>query len=865
MFKKFFRSIQQKGQVLVFFAISVPILFLFTAVAADFGWLYFNQSRLQNAADAAVLAAAQEFTDPFNGLNGYNHSILVSNADERLVYLAQNQKVSNIKTLVGDIAAKQWVQENLGGDSIELADISPNYGSLPSKDTTESKWRKVKFMRVMYGSDSEDNDAIYYTVTLSEQLNHIFAGIIENFGFIPHLEAKAFAVVKLETAPSDPGITLYDYMVNIRKEVNYPDWQSIRDSFKSKTNEWLSENYGTTDLTTVARRRSVQAKGNEYVKNSGNTYRTETLTLHGSSLAANTGGKLNGPNKPMDQTQFNSLFVDLKVDTYEIPKDDTDKGSTNKEDGSIGYNMDEENQKVADEKILKYRIHDLINIGRWNKSAQKYEYPYKVREGSKLPDPLYVYIETEDVYADGSAANTVRQMIINVNASNMNEENRPMIFFYDGPQKYYSIDGKKEGKKQTKWEEDWRETWKHLGYKDSAYVGNDRNSLPVIVNLFENFRGVFFFPNSPVVINGNNRDFKGFVVAEKFLKLKRATDFPEEIYTGLATSQGYTYRKDDRDNEYYYKDDYYMVYYHKAAESGIFKDNGDEVRSKRYIQIVNITDAYGNLKKYQNTNQNVVRYRDVVYATGNFKEYTGNPFTDNIAITESDNIFETTVDTPEGKVTKYYKLDGNYIKIDDTDCYVKIKSNANTYFEDSRKYVKIASGTYEIYDQNLNLKKDNDGKTVTLPITSQNVQLNPEDCFIHYTYDFIKQERANLLNVKTDTGTQFTDNEKEYIRLNPMYLDQLGNVQYKSLSGDYSYNERPKVTQLHNYYGVDDNYEIIYKTSTFNIRSAEFSNFGMFEDFIDYTNLNNNKVTVNDQEETVSDVFFTTIRSSWVY
>lgn len=58
MLKKFFKSLTQKGQVLVFYGLMIPTLFMFVGAAADFGWLYLNQSRLQNAADAAANAGA---------------------------------------------------------------------------------------------------------------------------------------------------------------------------------------------------------------------------------------------------------------------------------------------------------------------------------------------------------------------------------------------------------------------------------------------------------------------------------------------------------------------------------------------------------------------------------------------------------------------------------------------------------------------------------------------------------------------------------------------------------------------------------------------------------------------------------------
>ena len=53
-----FKKIIQRGQVLALYVVLIPFLFLFVGVGLDLGWYYLNVSRLQNAADAAVLAGA---------------------------------------------------------------------------------------------------------------------------------------------------------------------------------------------------------------------------------------------------------------------------------------------------------------------------------------------------------------------------------------------------------------------------------------------------------------------------------------------------------------------------------------------------------------------------------------------------------------------------------------------------------------------------------------------------------------------------------------------------------------------------------------------------------------------------------------
>lgn len=53
----------EKGQALVFIAFSIAILLGFAAVAVDYGYLAWQRRELQNAADAAALAAAWELPD----------------------------------------------------------------------------------------------------------------------------------------------------------------------------------------------------------------------------------------------------------------------------------------------------------------------------------------------------------------------------------------------------------------------------------------------------------------------------------------------------------------------------------------------------------------------------------------------------------------------------------------------------------------------------------------------------------------------------------------------------------------------------------------------------------------------------------
>jgi len=71
----------QQGAILVLTAFLLPFIILFTGMAVDFGNLYVQHQRLQNAADAAALAGAYNF----KAENTTDMSVAKSNADKAAV------------------------------------------------------------------------------------------------------------------------------------------------------------------------------------------------------------------------------------------------------------------------------------------------------------------------------------------------------------------------------------------------------------------------------------------------------------------------------------------------------------------------------------------------------------------------------------------------------------------------------------------------------------------------------------------------------------------------------------------------------------------------------------------------------------
>lgn len=140
---------------------------------------------------------------------------------------------------------------------------------------------------------------------------------------------------------------------------------------------------------------------------------------------------------------------------------------------------------------IKHRVHTRFNINGTFSG----------------PNPLWLRIESEELNEGGGDKQntTVRQIFINVNADNTGQNYRPLVIFYDGPDRA-QLDGDVDtGKNQTV-----KEKYPNLKVRDP---------LPVILNLNADFKGILFAPNSPVVIIGNGHKMLGFVVAKSFVKL----------------------------------------------------------------------------------------------------------------------------------------------------------------------------------------------------------------------------------------------------------------------------------------------------------------------------------------------------------
>ena len=124
--KKFHR---QRGQVMLLFALFVPLLFLFAGLGIDLGWYYLNVSRLQNAADAAALAGAKKLLTDLKTNNSkyasYRVTLVYQHPDAGNLYTvtsatkSSTESAIDITTEIKDTAddiALEYALKNLSSD-----------------------------------------------------------------------------------------------------------------------------------------------------------------------------------------------------------------------------------------------------------------------------------------------------------------------------------------------------------------------------------------------------------------------------------------------------------------------------------------------------------------------------------------------------------------------------------------------------------------------------------------------------------------------------------------------------------------------------------------------------------------------------
>lgn len=538
LLKNYFK---QRGQVSLLFALLMPIFLLLLGVVLDLGWYYLNVSRLQNAADAAAVAGAQALVEK-ESFSEYKSISLVGRYPGRISdeYRPADNSVQESIEDVNTVAEK-YVSKNLEGKNSNGSKI--DYWTKTSYESEQGLYEK-------------DNN-LYYVVKLQEEIRHFFLpGWFNDMNApvtsIALLSKQVSEKEPVVVEPPQPEVINPEDEKPIRSsgtgaEIQLPEGTNILiEMYKledvSAIRNWEWQNWYKNSSVTYSQTVPVEylrgtmveptkaykeltgkdiygGKWNEYQDktkdttrndytqkvvhfNNGDLYRTETVSVYAGSsdeTKADTG------SSRYSEGELDSINLDFHPDI----NSNALKNHQFTEDWDIGYPTPEgktleamQNKSRSSTDGHKFRIHSTFNFTT----------PYKVRASNKYDvkknpeDVLYVRIESEPIIAlpfvknqatEHTVYSTVRQIILNINQSNYNTESqkyRPLMFFYDGPEK---ID-------------------------EDSHV---RDSQPVILNLYADARVILFAPNSPVVINGNGHQMHGFVIAKEFRYLTTEADY----------------------------------------------------------------------------------------------------------------------------------------------------------------------------------------------------------------------------------------------------------------------------------------------------------------------------------------------------
>ena len=506
------RKGNQSGAVLVLTAILLPILVVATAMVVDFGYGYWQKSKLQSAADAAALAGAAA---AIQGYDTRTRLVTESEVSKDTPYRARFKV-----TELARVNAEKLVNRNLPTEK-------------PTADT--ELWVKSDPAAI-------DQDVVYYCkVELTEQIAFRIAGLILPESLLPrNWTVKAYAWARSEALPPGSNPSLFDQLYAAEMRETYAVYYDMRDYF-------MTRGYSEGQARTEADKLSILGADTgqqPWVKfDVDGLSRSQDLKLDGSKRANSKfmfidfkpDIKINGGDPPLSENWDVDQTVD---DTLAEAREYYNTRKMRFHDGILpdGTRIDNQSWDGLARIVAKYlnlttqavqpivkemvetRVKNTISITnkyevRQLDSLAASEVSYNVAKQLNRKDPLFAHIESEEFNGEDKGnyyTNSVHQItIVNQadnyagNADNMTDnvgyreyddldENyvtRPLIFFYDGPEDVNKETG----------------------------ANSTRESQVLTFELQADFRGILFAPYSPVKIIGNGHRFRGCIVAKSIL------------------------------------------------------------------------------------------------------------------------------------------------------------------------------------------------------------------------------------------------------------------------------------------------------------------------------------------------------------
>ncbi len=319
---KIIKQIKRRGQVLVFYALLMPLMFLFVGVGLDLGWYYLNVSRLQNATDAAALAGAQALVHENAAFADYFPSSLVSNklpedfdhyenVFKNTAINGVNRELAYYKTddqtkgtlLDGRDVVEAYMRKNL--EDAEVIETVDNWKIASAKDgwsiSSADDDKKVSGnIALMYKRIDAKNDVygpLYYVVSLEEKIRHFFLP-----GWFDAMNAPVTAVVML--LPHDRNLIVS--MQQLERTMVIDNWEYANkykgqdDVYAGKWNHYMAGNTGGNT-------------GINYVND--NPYRTESITVKTTAVSRDGGQKTDANGGQFySAKEVDSLNIDFQAD-----------------------------------------------------------------------------------------------------------------------------------------------------------------------------------------------------------------------------------------------------------------------------------------------------------------------------------------------------------------------------------------------------------------------------------------------------------------------------------------------------------------------------------------------------------------------
>ncbi|MBR0102510.1 MAG: Tad domain-containing protein [Selenomonadaceae bacterium] len=546
-----------RGQVSLLYALLVPILLFMGGVGLDLGWYYMNVSRLQNAADAAVLVGANKLIAEHDTFKDKNYKARLvdkypadSPAYDTTDNLTKSTSGKLIDTSIGDKAALDYAKKNLAGSDMGYALPSLFSVAHAEDDTINSYAFKDGYTRgdptvMMTPSLWQDGDGNYYYVLhLTERIHHFFVG------FLGDMESPVVAVALISQNNSSSGDSSSDTPTEITLNFDTNggkfDDDSTTDS-KTLNHPDQMEDDDTTDPI-------ESEKGTP-------TYTGKVFKGWSTSPTPNEDGTVDNfiaDGKQLTKTELQALFGDsTEITLYAVWVDDTSSSdsSSGSDSSSSSDTPTTAKPKPHNNRTLWEQMHYLIAKyvydPDWNVSVNKFGAALNdlnfipTGNAAVLKNNKIVYIDMgADTKANNSGAYVkdvdrlfldfrpdgfiVRvHALIKVNAAydvrsaHVGKDDDPLYIRIEAEPKVGSTGNEPQQIIININADNTADSKRPLFfYYDGPldYNGTypDRVAQPVILNLTTDFKGVLWMPEVPVVIHGNGKTFEGFIVAKEF-------------------------------------------------------------------------------------------------------------------------------------------------------------------------------------------------------------------------------------------------------------------------------------------------------------------------------------------------------------